>query len=288
MSLTGNISKKDSKTRQWFDRRLDSTNARKVVQGINSQLSSIVPSKIENSNPLMAGSAFDYGFRWMLGPLQKAVALDGAIVAERRFGWSNAKKLVHAIIQLGDQASAYSTTRARCCEVLYLFERFFRDGMEPPELLPFKNQPVTTQIIKDLCLSMPNETTRDVANLLGTIPQVWGKDLEKPFVLNPTFSGSPFVGGADADWIMGDTIFECKCTVKPLEKKHLLQAVGYILLDFNDDYGFNNLGWYFPRQQLRVVCPIPQLFQDLFGTNKIGEVRNDFRQSLVQGLRVTT
>lgn len=73
------------------------------------------------------------------------------------------------------------------------------------------------------------------------------------FISNPEFAGSSLVGGADADWIIGDTLIECKAyerlTVANL-RRFIQQLLGYVMLDLDDALGIRNVGLWLPRQGL--------------------------------------
>lgn len=85
---------------------------------------------------------------------------------------------------------------------------------------------------------------------------------ELPYVANPRFEGSANVGGADADFVIGDTLFELKTTTRLIAstvRDSLLQLVGYALLDFSDKYGIRNVGVYFARHGWVATWPIGDL-----------------------------
>jgi len=71
------------------------------------------------------------------------------------------------------------------------------------------------------------------------------------FEPNPQLSGSELVNGADADWMVGDTLFECKVyekiTVSRL-RGFLRQLLGYVLLDLHDELKIRSVGIWLPRQ----------------------------------------
>lgn len=65
------------------------------------------------------------------------------------------------------------------------------------------------------------------------------------------FDGSSLVGGADADWLIGDTLIDCKVygalTVSRL-RDFLRQLLGYVMLDLNDVLKIRHVGIWLPRQ----------------------------------------
>lgn len=76
-------------------------------------------------------------------------------------------------------------------------------------------------------------------------------DISRTFyVPNPGFLGSGLVGGADGDWIVGDTLIDCKTdqaiTTSSL-REHLLQLIGYALLDLDNWYKIRKVAIWYPR-----------------------------------------
>jgi hypothetical protein len=91
----------------------------------------------------------------------------------------------------------------------------------------------------------------------GSIEAFWsqmtldGPGSERPYYFpNPGFLGSALVGGADGDWIIGDTLIDCKTdqaiTTGSL-REHLLQLIGYALLDLDDWYKIRKVAIWYPR-----------------------------------------
>lgn len=65
------------------------------------------------------------------------------------------------------------------------------------------------------------------------------------------FAGSSLVGGADADWLIGDVLIDCKVygtlTASRL-RGFLRQLLGYVMLDLNDVLKIRHVGIWLPRQ----------------------------------------
>ena len=71
------------------------------------------------------------------------------------------------------------------------------------------------------------------------------------FISNPSFSGDFLVGGADGDWFIDDTLFDFKVVDKisaPWVRKVLMQLMGYLILDLDNDYQAQRIGIWLPRQ----------------------------------------
>ena len=71
------------------------------------------------------------------------------------------------------------------------------------------------------------------------------------FISNPSFSGDFLVGGADGDWFIDDTLFDFKVkdtVTAPWVRKTLMQLLGYLILDLDNDYQAKCIGIWLPRQ----------------------------------------
>lgn len=104
----------------------------------------------------------------------------------------------------------------------------------------------------------------------------------RPFYLpNPGFLGSALVGGADGDWIIGDTLVDCKTdqtiTTSSL-REHLLQLIGYVLLDLDGWYQIRKVAIWYPRFGL-----LPTWSLDILLSGESAELlpklRDDVRKS---------
>ncbi len=69
-------------------------------------------------------------------------------------------------------------------------------------------------------------------------------------VCGPSFDGSTFVGGADADLIVDGCLYDVKTTMKPRDRlpQNVRQLLGYALLDWNNALALESVGFYFSRQ----------------------------------------
>ncbi|MFI2563562.1 hypothetical protein [Paenarthrobacter sp. NPDC018779] len=115
----------------------------------------------------------------------------------------------------------------------------------------------------------------------------WNNDLESgniDYVPNPDFLGSSAVGGADADWVVGDMLIELKTReviTNAWLRDVLFQLLGYVLLDLDDSFGIQRVGILLPRQPYFAVWSIPDLLrQD--SQEALQSLRNDFASLLVR------
>jgi hypothetical protein len=68
----------------------------------------------------------------------------------------------------------------------------------------------------------------------------------------PVFTGSADIGGADADFILGGLLLDCKATITPrnLGAAEINQLAGYLLLDYDDEFGIRQVGLYLSRSKV--------------------------------------
>lgn len=108
-----------------------------------------------------------------------------------------------------------------------------------------------------LARAIPQPAVDDIEGLLeANRPQIdsWSDRIAAGtrFEPNPGFSGARLLGGADGDWMIGDTLIDCKVyaglSVVKL-RDFLRQLLGYVMLDLEDAWGIREVGVWLPRQQ---------------------------------------
>lgn len=122
--------------------------------------------------------------------------------------------------------------------------------------------------------SVRPESLTDIRGLRianGEQIMAWREDIAagEPFEGNPTFVGSFLVGGADGDWVAGDTLVDCKVYAKltvPKLRDFLRQLLGYVMLDLDDALKIRSVGVWLPRQ---VTMPIWSLESLLGGDPEV-------------------
>lgn len=281
MSLTSNLKDKSSPLSRWMDRTFERKLITKLVRKVNDQLNRqtllLVDTHQEYS---LVGTAFDYLFRWQFGPLQKAVAFHGAESLFRQH--SNAPAVVRSIIARGDSAAKDIVERSEYAAMLSWFDWVYRSKRVAPELSSALKTQDVDAIIDALRAAIHPGVINDLIVLYQAIPAVWGDDLLLPAVLNPTFAGSADVGGADADWIIGGALYDCKVSKKarPFGRQQVLQGLGYVLLDYNDAFQIKRVGWYYPRHQMRLAYPLEDLLLRLGTEQPLADLRDELRRLL--------
>lgn len=291
MSLKQQLADSQSPIARWMERTFSREGISLLVHEINDRLARITPIR-HGGNAIQVGRAVDYGVRWSVGPLGTTVAQRGAQICRDQYGWALAEQTLATVLAAGESGDLRE--RARCCLALSWFEGVFRGDKPDAGLAQALDAASVAQARRLLLINHRDADVDDVAAILETVPAVWGDELHGA-VMNPSFSGSALVGGADADWISGDTLWECKTsrTARPMERRHLLQALGYALLDFDDAYGIRAVGWYFARHRLRLRYPLDTLLYRLLDDTDqtLEELRADLHTLLNEQLshvRITT
>jgi hypothetical protein len=89
--------------------------------------------------------------------------------------------------------------------------------------------------------------------------QIAGGDRYEP---NPSFTGSDLVGGADGDWVIGETLVDSKvygALTVPKLRDAVRQLLGYVMLDSDDSLGIRRVGIWLPRQRLTPTWSLTRL-----------------------------
>ncbi len=171
-------------------------------------------------------------------------------------------------------------TLDRYCYVLALFEEAYRSGLSALKERSPLFVPTTKQSVAEL-LAIPQAMwIEDLCAMSSLFCERYQELFSRPHALNPTFAGSPDVGGADADMVIDGCLIDIKATVRPsLEPEHLYQLAGYLLLDYTDRYHINTVGIYMARQGALFTWPVPGFLRQLTGedTATLESLRQAFR-----------
>jgi hypothetical protein len=99
------------------------------------------------------------------------------------------------------------------------------------------------------------------------------------FQSGPTFAGSMLVDGADADFVVDGKLVELKTTGVKLApgkiKEFLTQAVGYCLLDFEDEYMIRAVDIWLPRYKAHFEFRLEDLIR-----GELQKARSTFKDSV--------
>lgn len=114
--------------------------------------------------------------------------------------------------------------------------------------------------------------------------QVAGGDFYEP---NPGFTGSGLVGGADADWVIDETLIDCKVygsLTVPKLRDFIRQLLGYVMLDSEDSLGIRHVGIWLPRQGMTPRWSLARLLggdpEELLPTLRQGFIKSTGKTQL--------
>ena len=174
---------------------------------------------------------------------------------------------------------------SRLCFAASHFEEVKRAGLKPGNPLL---QLGAAAVLDDLLGQVPAYVTDDIARQmeLAETDHALGWVTRLPvdkLICAPVFSGSNDVDGADADFIVGGRLIDCKATTR-LERfgsrKEVHQLAGYLLLDYEDEYRMDRVCFYLSRQGQLVTWPT-QEFLDLLGARRpLAELRAALREAM--------
>ena len=113
-----------------------------------------------------------------------------------------------------------------------------------------------SKTVDDLFASIPPAMLADVSNLRAANQaqvEQWRTMIHRgaSYTENPHFTGASLVSGADGDWFIDDTLFDCKVKdtiTAPWVRKTLMQLLGYLILDLDNEYQAKRIGIWLPRQ----------------------------------------
>lgn len=135
----------------------------------------------------------------------------------------------------------------------------------------------------DLMMSIDDSLLFDIALMRDAVEPLldeWNRNIEagSDYVPNPCFLGSMAVGGADADWAVGDMLVDLKTReeiTSPWIRDTLFQLLGYALLDLDDSLGIRRVGILLPRQLHFAVWSLDELLGE-DANSALPAIRADF------------
>ena len=284
MSLTSLLRETGSPLRSLFQECLPKTRA--FVGNLNRELLALPLNTAPSLNAAdagLSGTAIDYRLRYYFG----IPAISDTVA------WAGADRLEAAILELSDSplswtlheflrelerdifslapvavrlAPADEMRLARNCVALSYFEQFYRSGHSAI----FDGARNGSLRSSAGILQLPRaEVVEDVAAMSSAFfdsqfPLFAGRSL----VLNPTFSGSVDVGGADADIIADDSLIDFKSTARTdrlFGGYDVYQLLGYPCLDYPDQYRIRKVGFSVVRRNALREWDIDELVNILSG-----------------------
>jgi len=134
---------------------------------------------------------------------------------------------------------------SRLCFVAASFEAVYRTGRVQRGSMLLRTTPGTT--LAQMTSAVPEYAIEDLARRFDLARAPFAPFRALPAaarICGPTFTGSADLGGADADFILGGLLVDCKATRHPrsLGRDELYQLAGYLLLDYDDRYRIDRVG----------------------------------------------
>ncbi|WP_042373056.1 UvrD-helicase domain-containing protein [Streptacidiphilus neutrinimicus] len=172
---------------------------------------------------------------------------------------------------------------SRLCFVAAFFEDVYRCGrLRRYSLLARADEHITVQRLTE---AAPRYVVDDLAAQMRLAEEPFRKLRalpEKERVCGPVFAGSADIGGADADFILGGLLLDCKATTRPrqLGEAEVYQLAGYLLLDYDDRYRIDQVGLYLSRQGHLITWPVGEFLRQLGTATKLPVLRRQLREFL--------
>ncbi|MER7848318.1 UvrD-helicase domain-containing protein [Kitasatospora sp. NPDC096077] len=299
LSLTGQLQYTTSPMSRFMAEYLPGSGA--VVSDYQRRISRlphpVQPVDVQYPDWPALGHAIDYRLRLSLGqPLGEAVELGvrgtglgqllaGAPGADGRMSLHRAGLELLAEVggYLADPSQADDERLSRLCFVAAHFEDVFRSGR-------FRRQnPLAgatgTTTLDLLCADVPPYVVEDLRRQMNLAEEPFKAFRSLPpedRICGPVFAGSADIGGADADFIVDGLLLDCKASTRPqrLGRDEIYQLAGYLLLDYDDDYGIDRVGLYLSRQGHLVVWGVDEFLARLGARTSLTGLRGRLRTHL--------
>jgi hypothetical protein len=175
--------------------------------------------------------------------------------------------------------------RIRLCFVAGYFEDIYRTGEVRRFSVLADATPATT--LKDLTAAVPGYVLEDIRQQMHLADEPFRAFRALPEaerICGPIFAGSSDIGGADADFVLGRALLDCKATTQPrrLGRDELYQLAGYLLLDYDDTYAIDHVGLYLSRQGGLITWPVTDFLHRMGATKPLNVLRRHLCDHLQQ------
>ncbi|MFJ9589714.1 hypothetical protein [Streptomyces acidicola] len=177
----------------------------------------------------------------------------------------------------------------RLCHVAGFYEAVYRNGVfaRRRNLL---GQADACTTLDQLTAAVPTYVLDDIAEQMELAEQPFESLRQLPDeqrVCGPVFTGSSDLGGADADFIVGGLLIDCKATTRPhtINRPAVQQLVGYLLLDYDDAYAIDRVGLYLSRHGSLITWSVPEFLHTLGARVPLPRLRTLLRDHLREAQR---
>ena len=297
LSLTAHLGEKKSPVRQYFDEAFPKT--RGFPKEMRARLSGAAmiepPADMSPGELGLVGTALDYRIRYYFAAEsatgRQSVAASGLLMADVLDGLPPEQLACYEdFLESHDRYIADLKPHGRLlgradeeelnrrCVVLAMFEQLYRMGLFAIGKTWLHRAPLDP-------LSIPEQDwIDDLCRMSEAFYTAMRERLNELHHLNPVFDGSIDMSGADADLIIGRTLFDIKTKQDPASglKQQLYQMLGYALLDYSDTFGLEKLGLYFARYGVSIEWTIEALLEQIGAPHSLEGHREEL-QALLQG-----
>ncbi|WP_282698088.1 UvrD-helicase domain-containing protein [Streptomyces sp. CC208A] len=304
LSLTGQLKYDSSPISQFMTAHLP--HSQNLVRDYQTRIAGlphpVQPIDVQYPNWSALGHAIDYRLRLSLGGrlglavvagvmlLDETGPLRGAPACESRKALHTAGRELLATVDtyLADPSSLEENALIRLCFVAGFFEDIARTGEIRRFSMLSSATPATT--LDDLTAVVPEYVVTDIdqQTRLADAPFAAFRALpQSARVCGPVFAGSADIGGADADYILGGLLLDCKATKDPrrLGREEIYQLAGYLLLDYDDQFGIDQVGLYLSRQGGLITWDAVDFLRRLGASAPLPQLRALLRQHLRKAAR---
>ncbi|WP_310728292.1 UvrD-helicase domain-containing protein [Streptomyces sp. N2A] len=255
----------------------------------------VQPIDVPYPNWSALGHTIDYRLRLSLGGrLGDAVTLGVmALAAEpAQAPTFPTRRALHVagknlLAKIDDHLTARTTlddaSLTRLCFVAAFFEDIARTGEIRRYSMLANASPSTG--LENLVTAVPDYVLTDINQQLVLAERAFAPFRALPpaaRTCGPVFTGSSDLGGADADFILGGLLLDCKATKNPrsLGRDEIYQLAGYLLLDYDNQYGINRVGLYLSRQGGLVTWEAADFLRRLGADAPLAVLRTRMRHHL--------
>jgi len=149
----------------------------------------------------------------------------------------------------------------------------------------------SSDTLTDLTAGVPGYVIDDIASQMKLSEQPLASYRALPpraKICGPEFTGSRDIGGADADYILDGLLLDCKAATDPrrLGRREIYQLAGYLLLDYDDEYGISGVGLYLPRQGGLITWTVHDFLHRLGAKRSLPRLRAELREHLRSAAKV--
>jgi hypothetical protein len=303
LSLTGQLRHDDSPVSQFMAQHLPSSLAvqRDYVARLAGLPYPVQPIDVQRPDWAALGHAIDYRLRLSFGATLGPAVSHGLALLDGYVPGAPVGSGLNALIEAGElllaTVDAYLTNPGsltedaviRLCFVASFFEDIYRTGQIRRFSLLARATANTE--LADLTAAVPAYVIDDIGQQMRLAQRPLAPFRALPpqaKICGPIFAGSSDVP-ADADYILKGLLLDCKATKDPrrLGREEIYQLAGYLLLDYDNQFGINHVGLYLSRQGGLITWSTEEFLHRLGATTALPYLRARLREHLRRAIKTT-